>query len=76
MLIKIIERLDGSSLITIEYLGENESGVPCRPCGGTKAIATITKKRIFGKLWQVGKPQEVDLLEFDKYMATGLFIKK
>lgn len=77
MLVEIIKRLDGSSLIMIEYLGETEDGTVCKRCGG-KPISHIhtTRKKIFGRPWEVGKPQEVSLDDFDLYMATGLFEKK
>lgn len=60
---------------TIEYLGEDETGHVCVPCGGKPNNYAITRKRIFGRLWEVGKPQEVSIDEFDKYMMTGLFKK-
>lgn len=58
----------------IEYVGEREDGSVCRKCGGVPTDATITRKIIFGRLWVVGEPQEIDMAEFDKYMATGLFV--
>lgn len=75
MPIKIIKRLDGYSMI-IEYLGESEDGRVCKQCGGKPINVHTTRKKIFGRLWEVGKPQEVSLEEFDLYMATGLFKKK
>lgn len=74
MPIKIIKRLDGYSMI-IEYLGESEDGRVCKQCGGKPVNVHTTRKKIFGRLWEVGKPQEVSLDEFDLYMATGLFKK-
>ncbi len=74
MLIKITKRLDGYSMI-IEYLGESEDGRVCKQCGGKPVNVHTTRKKIFGRLWEVGKPQEVSLDEFDLYMATGLFKK-
>lgn len=76
MLIKKIKRLDGNSMITIEYLGESEDGRVCQQCGGKPLNVHTTRKKIFGRLWEVGKPQQVSLDEFDLYMATGLFKKK
>jgi len=60
----------------IEYLGETADGRVCSKCGNKPLNATITKKKIFGRLFEMGKPQEVSLEEFPKFMATGLFIKK
>lgn len=74
MPIKITKRLDGYSMI-IEYLGESEDGRVCKQCGGKPVNVHTTRKKIFGRLWEVGKPQEVSLEEFDLYMATGLFKK-
>lgn len=74
MLIKITKRLDGYSMI-IEYLGESEDGSVCQQCGGKPVNVHTTRKKMFGRLWEVGKPQEVSLDEFDLYMATGLFKK-
>lgn len=74
MPIKITKRLDGYSMI-IEYLGESEDGRVCKQCGGKPVNVHTTRKKIFGRLWEVGKPQEVSLDEFDLYMATGLFKK-
>lgn len=62
-------------MIKIEYLGEKEDGTICSSCGGIRNIPTITKKKIFGRLWKVGVPQEVSLIEFSKFMRTGLFKK-
>lgn len=62
-------------MIKIEYLGEREDGSVCHKCGGRPVDATITRKKIFGRLFEVGKPQEVSIEEFDKFMATGLFAK-
>lgn len=76
MFVEIIRRLDGSYLITIEYLGESEDGKVCKRCGGRPLNLHITRKKIFGRLWEVGKPQQVSFDEFDMYMATGLFEKK
>ena len=59
----------------IQYLGEREDGSVCSKCGGRGAEATITRKKIFGRLWEINRPQEVNINEFDRYMATGLFIK-
>lgn len=75
MLVEIIKRLDGDSLITIEYLGESEDGKVCKQCGGKPVNIQTTRKKIFGRLWEIGKPQAVSLDEFDMYMATGLFRK-
>ncbi|WP_438857332.1 hypothetical protein [Enterococcus sp. AZ007] len=63
-------------MITIEYLGENEDGKVCRQCGGKPVSVHTTRKKIFNRLWEVGKPQAVSLDEFELYMATGLFKKK
>lgn len=76
MFAEIIKRLDGGSLIMIEYLGESEDGKVCKRCGGKPVNIHTTRKKIFGRLWEVGKPQAVSLDEFDMYMATGLFQKK
>lgn len=59
----------------IEYLGETETGVACLPCGEKVSNIDITRKKIFGRIWEVGKPQKVTIAEFDKYMMTGLFKK-
>ncbi|WP_376015972.1 hypothetical protein [Enterococcus thailandicus] len=75
MLIKIIKGLDCCRLITIEYLGESEDGKVCKKCGGRPVAIHTTRKKIFGRLWEVGKPQNVSLDEFDLFMATGLFQK-
>lgn len=75
MLAEIIERLDGNRMITIEYLGEDADGKVCKKCGGKAVNVKITRKKIFGRLWEVGKPQQVSLDEFDQYMMTGLFAK-
>lgn len=76
MYAEIFTRLECSGLkFTIEYLGEDETGHVCVPCGGKTSNYAITRKRIFGRLWEVGKPQEVSIDEFDKYMMTGLFKK-
>lgn len=75
MLVEIVKRLDGGCLITIEYLGETEDGKVCKQCGGKPVHIDITRKKIFDRLWEVGKPQKVTLEEFPMYMATGLFQK-
>ena len=62
-------------MIKIEYLGEDEHGRVCKQCGGRPISIKTTRKKIFGRLWEVGKPQNVSLDEFDLYMATGLFQK-
>lgn len=62
-------------MITIEYLGESKNGRVCSRCGGKPADLHITRKKIFNRLWEIGKPQAVNLSEFDMYMATGLFRK-
>ncbi|PZL70127.1 hypothetical protein IGJ34_000991 [Enterococcus sp. AZ177] len=62
-------------MIQIEYLGEKEDGTVCGSCRGSRNIPTITVKKIYGRTWRVGKPQEVSLIEFSKFMRTGLFKK-
>ncbi|WP_429974501.1 hypothetical protein [Enterococcus sp. AZ163] len=63
-------------MITIEYLGESEEGKVCKQCGGKPVNVHTTRKKIFGRLWEVGKPQEVSLDDFPLFMETGLFKKK
>lgn len=62
-------------MITIEFMGESKSGGGCN-CSGKNSTITVKRKEIYGKVWEVGKPQEVSIDEFDKYMMTGLFLKK
>ena len=62
-------------MIEIEYIGEREDGTVCGSCGGSRSTPTITKKKIFGKNWEVGKSQSIPVSEFGKYMYTGLFKK-
>lgn len=62
-------------MIRIEYLGETGNGTPCATCGGAKNVPRIRKKKIYGRVWEVGHPQDVSIDEFEKYMLTGLFRK-
>ncbi|OFI46752.1 hypothetical protein BG262_02845 [Floricoccus penangensis] len=60
-------------MITLEYIGEYLDGTPHCNCASRVGQTVITKKKIFGDIWEVGRPKQVSLLVFDKYMATELF---